>query len=154
MRVDILGLEAFVAIADLGGFQRAAGHLGVTQTAVTRRLQKLEGAMGVQLLVRSPRRLTLTRAGSELLPQVRKLITDLGTAVDETRLRETGHAPVVIGCLVRLLVPVAVLIIAIAAVKYVLINTDLTGVEDGLVLAAVLVVAVIALFGSASHWTT
>lgn len=59
-----------------------------------------------------------------------------------------------VGCLVRILVPVAVLIIAIAVMKYVLTSADLTGVEEGLVVVAVLIVAAIAFFGHYSHWTT
>ncbi|MEY4415742.1 MAG: hypothetical protein RIQ53_3035, partial [Pseudomonadota bacterium] len=53
MKIDIDGLQAFVAIADLGGFGKAAGHLHLTQTALTRRLQKLEAWLGLQLIERS-----------------------------------------------------------------------------------------------------
>jgi uncharacterized membrane protein YkgB len=59
-----------------------------------------------------------------------------------------------VGCLAGCLAPVAALIIAIAAMKYVLTTPDLSGMEGGLVVAAVIVVAAIALFGHHSHWTT
>lgn len=42
MRIDILGVLAFVAIADRGSFQSAANSLHVTQTAITQWLRKLE----------------------------------------------------------------------------------------------------------------
>ncbi|MBJ7597549.1 hypothetical protein [Candidatus Nephthysia bennettiae] len=49
--------------------------------------------------------------------------------------------------------PVAVLVLAIAAMKYVLTTPDLSGMEVALVVAAVLVVIAIAFFGHHSHWT-
>jgi hypothetical protein len=58
-----------------------------------------------------------------------------------------------LGCLLGCLAPIAGLILAIAAMKYVLTTPDLTGMEGLLVLAAVLVVAAIAFFGHHSHWT-
>ena len=44
MRIDTLGVEAFIAIAEQGGFGKAAATLHITQTALTRRLQNLEVA--------------------------------------------------------------------------------------------------------------
>jgi hypothetical protein len=58
-----------------------------------------------------------------------------------------------LGCLAGCLAPVVGLILAIAAMKYVLTTPDLTGMEGILVLAAVLVVAAIAIFGHHDHWT-
>jgi len=53
MKIDILGVQAFVAIADLGGFQKAADSLNVTQTAITQRLRHLEEFLGVTLIERT-----------------------------------------------------------------------------------------------------
>jgi hypothetical protein len=58
-----------------------------------------------------------------------------------------------IGCLAGCLLPVAVLLLAIAAMKYVLTTPDLSGMEVILVGAAALVVVAIAFFGHHSHWT-
>ena len=44
MKIDMLGLQAFVAISDLQGFGKAAASLHITQTALTRRLQNLEAS--------------------------------------------------------------------------------------------------------------
>lgn len=68
MKIDMLGVQAFVAIAKQGGFQRAAGTLNITQTALSRRLQTLEGFLGVKLVERTTRSVALTRIGGNFLP--------------------------------------------------------------------------------------
>jgi len=63
MRVDYLGLEAFVAVAELGSFSRAAQRLNLTQTALSHRIRKIEEDLGTRLLVRTSREVSLTMAG-------------------------------------------------------------------------------------------
>ncbi|ESR26952.1 LysR family transcriptional regulator [Lutibaculum baratangense] len=77
MRIDYLGLEAFVAIAEQGSFQRAAARLHLSQTALSHRIRKLEDDLGLQLLIRTTREVSLTRAGQEVLPRVRQLLREL-----------------------------------------------------------------------------
>lgn len=90
MKIDILGVQAFVAIADHGGFQKAADALHVTQTAVTQRLRNLEAFLGVTLIERTTRSLALTNIGQDFLPQGRRLLQELSTALNE--IRESGKA--------------------------------------------------------------
>jgi len=90
MKIDILGVQAFVAIAEQGRFQKAADALKITQTALTRRLQNLETFLGVKLVERTTRSVALTSIGRDFLPQGRRLLTDLATALVE--IRETGKA--------------------------------------------------------------
>ncbi|MFZ6744289.1 LysR family transcriptional regulator [Undibacterium sp. JH2W] len=90
MKIDILGVQAFVAIADHGSFNRAADVLHVTQTAVTQRLRNLEIFLGVTLLERTTRSIALTRTGQDFLPQARRLLQELSAAL--TEIRETGKA--------------------------------------------------------------
>ena len=90
MRIDTLGLEAFVAIAEQGSFQKAAGALHITQTALTRRLQNLESLLGVKLVERTTRSVALSRLGLDFLPQARRLLTELAGAL--TEIHETGKA--------------------------------------------------------------
>jgi DNA-binding transcriptional LysR family regulator len=90
MKLDVLGLEAFVAIAEEGRFQRAADRLHITQTALTRRLQNLEALLDVKLVERTTRSVALTRTGRDFLPQARRLLADLASAL--TELRTTGEA--------------------------------------------------------------
>jgi len=90
MKIDILGVQAFVAIADKGSFQNAAGTLHVTQTAITQRLRKLEDFLGVTLVERTTRSIALSQIGRDFLPQARRLLEELGDALLE--IRETGKA--------------------------------------------------------------
>jgi DNA-binding transcriptional LysR family regulator len=90
MKLDVLGLEAFVAVADHGGFGRAAEGLHITQTGLTRRVQNLEAVLGLRLLERTTRSTTLTASGREFLPRARRLLADLQGAF--TEMREGGRA--------------------------------------------------------------
>jgi len=90
MKIDILGVQAFVAIADCGGFQKAAESLFVTQTAVTQRLRNLENFLGVVLIERTTRSIALTGIGKDFLPQARRLLLELSSTL--TEIRETGKA--------------------------------------------------------------
>lgn len=60
-------LEAFGAVAKFLHFAKAAKSLHITQSALSQRIQNLEGAMGVALFVRDKRSVTLTEAGHRLL---------------------------------------------------------------------------------------
>jgi DNA-binding transcriptional LysR family regulator len=90
MRIDTLGLQAFVAIAEHGGFIKAADELHITQTALTRRLQNLEALLGVKLVERTTRSVALTTLGRDFLPQARRLLGDLEAALAE--IHNTGKA--------------------------------------------------------------
>lgn len=85
MRIDFLGLQGFLSIAEQGSFQRAAANLGLSQTALSHRLAKLEADLGVNLVARTTRQVTLTAAGTVLLPKARRLIEELGESVEEVR---------------------------------------------------------------------
>src|SRR5678816_3217075 len=60
-------LEAFHAVAEAGGFSRAAKRLGVTQPALSQRIHQLEGELKRRLFIRSPTGVTVTDAGARLL---------------------------------------------------------------------------------------
>jgi DNA-binding transcriptional LysR family regulator len=100
MRIDFLGLEAFLAIAERGSFQRAASQLNLSQTALSHRMRKLEDDLGVKLLTRTTRQVALTPAGQELLPKAKRMIEDI--AVSYEQLRRQGRERqerLAIGCL-------------------------------------------------------
>ena len=90
MNIDALGLEAFLAIAEQGRFHKAARQLHITQTALSRRLQNFEAALGVELVERTTRSVSLTELGRSFLPQARRLHAELTAALVE--IRETGRA--------------------------------------------------------------
>jgi DNA-binding transcriptional LysR family regulator len=83
MKIDVLGMQAFVTIATLRSFARAADCLAVTSPALTRRLSNLESQLGVKLLERTTRSVSLTPAGTSFLPRARQLLGDLSTAFRE-----------------------------------------------------------------------
>jgi DNA-binding transcriptional LysR family regulator len=90
MKIDTLGLQAFVAIAEQAGFQKAADTLHITQTALTRRLQNFEALLGVKLIERTTRSVAMTQLGSDFLPQARRMLSDLEYAL--TEIEKTGSA--------------------------------------------------------------
>ncbi|MDB5655903.1 MAG: LysR family transcriptional regulator [Tardiphaga sp.] len=85
MKLPMDGIQAFVEIAELGTFSRAAEKLGITQTALTRRIQRLEAFIGVQLLDRTTRSTSLTQVGREFLPLSMRLVADLTFGLDQLR---------------------------------------------------------------------
>ncbi|MCQ8782687.1 LysR family transcriptional regulator [Mangrovibrevibacter kandeliae] len=100
MRVDLLGLEAFFCIADRGSFHRAAAHLNLSQTALSHRMRKLEEDLGVKLLARTTRQVSLTPAGVELLPTARRILTDLDGTFESLRAKgRERQQHLTIGCL-------------------------------------------------------
>jgi DNA-binding transcriptional LysR family regulator len=90
MKIDTLGVQAFIAIAEAGSFGAAADALHITQTALSRRLQNLESFLGVMLVERTTRSVALTPIGRNFLPQARRLLADLSAALVE--IRETGRS--------------------------------------------------------------
>jgi len=60
-------LEAFAAVAQAGGFSKAAKILHLTQSALSQRIMNLEDDLAITLFIRDPSGLRLTPAGDELL---------------------------------------------------------------------------------------
>lgn len=85
MKIDFDGVQAFVLVAELGGFNKAAQQLHITQTALTRRIQKLEAYLGLKLLDRTTRRVDLTAVGREFLPQARNIVHEMTAAVERLK---------------------------------------------------------------------
>ena len=81
-------LQAFRAMAELNSFRKAADALHVSQPAFSRRIEKLEEALGVRLLERTTRRVSLTSVGREFDRKVQQLLDDL----DQTLLGIRGVA--------------------------------------------------------------
>ncbi|ONK14374.1 LysR family transcriptional regulator [Streptomyces sp. MP131-18] len=83
-------LAYFVAVAEELNFSRAAVRLGIAQPPLSRAIQLLERRIGVRLLERTSRHVSVTRAGEVLLNEGRKALTALATA--ERAARRAGHA--------------------------------------------------------------
>nr|QHZ99334.1 HTH-type transcriptional regulator [Nocardia arthritidis] len=74
MELDLGAVRAFITIADRLHFSEAADQLGLTQQAISKRISKLETALGTTLFRRSRQGNTLTEDGLAFLPQARALI--------------------------------------------------------------------------------
>src|ERR1700722_3538742 len=94
MNVEMRQLRCLVAIVDTGSFTDAAIDLGISQAAVSRALSSLETTLGVRLLRRTTREVTLTAAGNRVLPHARRALAE---AQDMVREAATGHARLRIG---------------------------------------------------------
>jgi len=90
-------LEAFVQVASKGSLTAAAAGEGVTPAIIGRRLDALEDRLGVRLLVRTTRKLTLTQEGEAFLEDCQRILTDLANAEAALTLgsaRASGHLKV------------------------------------------------------------
>jgi len=74
---DLNDLLAFRAVAELSNFRKAAESVHLSQPAFSRRIDKLEQALGVRLLERTTRRVTLTAVGRDFERKVRELLDEL-----------------------------------------------------------------------------
>ncbi|PRH87408.1 LysR family transcriptional regulator [Labrys okinawensis] len=83
MRAGEIGeLTAFVAIAEEGGFRRAAVRLNLTPSTLSHSLRSLEQRLGVRLINRTTRTVSLTAAGHALLRQVAPAFASIETAIE------------------------------------------------------------------------
>ncbi|MDE2580718.1 MAG: LysR family transcriptional regulator [Rhodospirillales bacterium] len=112
--MDLIGaLGTFVRIAETGSFSAVARERGTTQSAVSRQITALEEEFGVRLLQRTTRRLALTEDGQDTLEHARNVLEAVNHARDAAA-RRRGEAsgtvrlaaPMLIGCLVSMRVPV------------------------------------------------
>ncbi|WGF86829.1 LysR family transcriptional regulator [Marinivivus vitaminiproducens] len=73
-------LRLFTTVIDTGGFSAAAARLGVTKSAVSRRVAELEDHLGARLLNRTTRRLALTDTGAAFYERAVRILADLDEA--------------------------------------------------------------------------
>jgi len=78
-------LAVFIRAAESGSFSRTGRELGLSQPSVSRIVSELEGRLGVTLLLRTTRRITVTDAGAVFLERARALLHELEEAEDAAR---------------------------------------------------------------------
>jgi DNA-binding transcriptional LysR family regulator len=88
-------VRSFVAVAEELHFGRAAERLQMTQPPLSRQIQKLEKAVGAQLLERDNRRVALTGAGAAFLDEAYRLLNLVDSAGDLARRVDAGAAGIV-----------------------------------------------------------
>ncbi len=87
-------LESFVSVASRGSLTAAANAEGVAPAIMGRRIDALEERLGVKLLVRTTRRITLTHEGSAFLEDCQRLLADISNAeasVSAGSIEASGH---------------------------------------------------------------
>jgi LysR family transcriptional regulator, carnitine catabolism transcriptional activator len=83
--MDLKHLKAFDAVARHLHFTKAAREQRITQPTLSLLIQQLEDSVGVKLLVRSTREVTLTEMGAEFLPRARKIVVELERSLAHMR---------------------------------------------------------------------
>lgn len=89
--MDFRQLQYFVAVAEALHFGQAADRLQITQPALSKQIASLEKKLGVQLLLRTKRSVSLTHAGQTLLQQARQLLQQKETAIQLTKRTGCGY---------------------------------------------------------------
>jgi DNA-binding transcriptional LysR family regulator len=80
---DVAALTAFVQVAELHSFRAAASRLGVTPSALSQTMRQLEERLGVRLLNRTTRSVSLTDAGNRLFDQLQSAFGQIDSALEE-----------------------------------------------------------------------
>lgn len=80
--MELRQLAAFVAVSEEGGFTAAARRIGVVQSAISTAVRGLEAELEQRLFERTPRSVTLTDAGTALLPEARAVLAAVDAARD------------------------------------------------------------------------
>src|SRR5258705_2179262 len=89
--MELRHLRYFLAVGDALNFTKAAAQLRVAQPALSRQVQDLEEEIGVDLLKRSPRGVTLTAEGKLFLEEVRELLKRADESVEKVRALARGE---------------------------------------------------------------
>ncbi len=78
--MDLNEISAFISIVQSGGLSRAAEHTGLPKSTLSRKLHLLEKRLGVTLLQRTTRKITLTPAGQEYFTNCSRILSELSEA--------------------------------------------------------------------------
>ena len=82
-RDDLYDLAAFAVVAEQGSFTRAAAELGMSQSALSHAMKALEERLGVRLLNRTTRSVSVTDAGLRLLERLRPAVGQIAGALED-----------------------------------------------------------------------
>ena len=83
--MDLRDLKCFILTAELGSITRAAGELGLVQSALSRKVQAIEEELGCTLFNRLPRGIQLTPAGRRFLDRARRIVREVDFARSDVK---------------------------------------------------------------------
>lgn len=81
MTADLTGIAVFLAVAEARSFRAAAERLGVTRPAVSQAIRRLEDRLGIALVQRTTRSVSLTEAGAQLYQRLAPAVAEVGLAL-------------------------------------------------------------------------
>ncbi|HDS0950092.1 TPA: LysR family transcriptional regulator [Stenotrophomonas maltophilia] len=132
MAVDLNALTVFQRVAACRSFTGAAEQLGVTRSAVSQTVAKLEQSLGIALVLRTTRSVNLTDAGQALLTSITPALTDLGAALDATQHRQgtvSGQLRLAVSSIAETFL--AGPLLASFAARYPALQVDITVSDEG-----------------------
>jgi DNA-binding transcriptional LysR family regulator len=91
IRMELRQLRVFVAVAEELHFGRAAERMHLTQPSISGHVRQLEAELGVRLLERNARHVSLTEAGTSFLEDVRRLVKQADSAASRARHLNAGN---------------------------------------------------------------
>ncbi|WP_017875713.1 MULTISPECIES: LysR family transcriptional regulator [unclassified Janthinobacterium] len=95
MNVSLRQLRAFIAVATEQHFTRAADKLELSQSSVSTLVNELEANLGLRLFDRHTRLLRITQAGADLLPLIKKAVSDIDSVIfNSSELKALGRGRV------------------------------------------------------------
>lgn len=89
--MELRHLKAFIAVAEERHFGRAAARLQISQSPLSQSIRTLEAELGVQLLERTTRRVTLLPAGEAFLPRAQEALAAATHAIEDARAAAAGE---------------------------------------------------------------
>jgi DNA-binding transcriptional LysR family regulator len=97
---DLKALATLARVVESGSFRKAAMEMGVAPQATSKTVRLLEEQLGVRLLHRTTRKLSLTEEGAQLIAQIAPALANIRTAVEELQ-----HARLEVGGTLRITAP-------------------------------------------------
>ncbi len=88
--LQLLDLELFLAVAESGSFTRAGEQMFMTQSWVSKRISLMERELDLNLFTRNKREVILTPAGRVLENRLRRIYSEIGSAIQDAHIAQTG----------------------------------------------------------------
>jgi DNA-binding transcriptional LysR family regulator len=93
--VELRHIRYFIAVAEYLSFRTAAQRLHIAQPPLSRQIRQLEEDLRVELFARDKRHVELTKAGHAFLEEARKLMVQVGHAVETARIAQRGDLGII-----------------------------------------------------------